>query len=89
MQPRTVIISPDALFQEVSGEGVILDLASSSYVGLDGVGVRFWQLLQLDPSFQQACDVLSEEYAVTAQQLESDLLHLVEQLSEAGLVTVA
>ena len=40
MLTQRVILSPEAMFQEIGGEGVILDLASSSYFGLDEVGVR-------------------------------------------------
>jgi hypothetical protein len=88
MLPQRVILSPEALFQDISGEGVILDLASSSYFGLDEVGVRLWQLLQTDTSLQSACEKLLAEYDVEAEQLEQDLLKLVGQLSDAGLVAV-
>lgn len=88
MLTQLITISPDALFQDISGEGVILDLASSKYFGLDEVGVRLWQLLQADASLQAACEVLLEEYDVEAEQLERDLAALVAQLAEAGLVTV-
>jgi len=88
MLPQRVVLSPEALFQEIAGEGVILDLASSSYFGLDEVGVRLWQLLLADPSLQAACTVLLTEYEVEPAQLEQDLSTLVGQLVEAGLATV-
>ena len=88
MLPQRVILSPEALFQEIAGEGVILDLASSSYFGLDEVGVRLWQLLQADPSPQAACETLLTEYEVEPAQLEQDLAKLLDQLVEAGLATV-
>lgn len=88
MLSQRVILSSDALFQELSGEAVILDLASSSYFGLDGVGVRLWQLLQADSNLESACQQLIQEYDVSREQLEQDLLILVEQLSEAGLVSM-
>ena len=88
MLPQRVILSPEALFQEISGEGVILDLKSASYFGLDEVGVRLWQLLQDDAGLQAACEKLLAEYDVEAAQLELDLLKLVGQLSDAGLVAV-
>jgi hypothetical protein len=88
MLPQRVILSPESLFQEIGGEGVILDLKSSSYFGLDEVGVRLWQLLQADPSLQAACDTLLTEYEVAPPQLEQDLIKLVDQLVEAGLATV-
>jgi hypothetical protein len=88
MLTQRVILSPDALFQEIGGEGVILDLKSSGYFGLDEVGVRLWQLLQADPSLQAACNTLLAEYEVGPAQLEQDLIKLVDQLTEAGLAAV-
>jgi len=88
MLPQRVVLSPDAMFQEIGGEGVILDLASSTYFGLDEVGVRLWQLLQVNPDLQAACDTLLSEYDVEPDQLEQDLLKLVAQLCEAGLAKV-
>jgi len=88
MLSQRVALSPDALFQEIGGEGVILDLKSSSYFGLDEVGVRLWQLLQADSSLQAACDTLLTEYEVEPAQLEQDLIKLLDQLTDAGLVTI-
>lgn len=89
MLPDRVILSPDTLFQEIAGEGVILDLSSANYYGLDEVGVRFWQLLQDDSNVRNACARLASEFDVTMDRLESDLSLLLEQLANAGLVTFA
>ena len=43
--PTQVEISPEALFQELDGETVLLNLQSERYYGLDDVGTRMWQLL--------------------------------------------
>ena len=83
-----VILSPEAMFQEIAGEGVILDLSSATYFGLDRVGTRLWQLLQESSNLQAASEKLLAEYEVDAEQLERDLLTLIQQLSDAGLVTL-
>ena len=88
MLTQRVILSPEAMFQEIGGEGVILDLASSSYFGLDEVGVRLWQLLKENPELQAACDILLAEFDVAQAQLEQDLVKLVGQLVDAGLASV-
>jgi hypothetical protein len=85
---RRVTLSENALFQDIAGEAVILDLTSASYFGLDGVGVRFWKLLQEDASLQRAYDMLLAEYAVEPALLERDLQALVAQLADAGLVAL-
>lgn len=86
MLNTTVRLSPEALFQELGGEAVILDLASSTYFGLDTVGARLWVLLQQDASVQRACVQLLEEFAVDAAQLERDVDNLLQQLAAARLV---
>ncbi len=83
-----VRISPDTMLQEIGGEGVILDLVSATYFGLDHVGVRLWQLLQANPALQAASDVLLAEYDVGPVTLEHDLRTLLDQLVAAGLATV-
>jgi len=88
MLSQRVVLSPDALFQEIGGEGVILDLKSSSYFGLDEVGVRLWQLLKADPNLQAASDVLLAEFEVEPAQLEQDLVKLIDQLVDAGLASI-
>ena len=83
-----VRLSPDALFQDIGGEGVILDLRSASYFGLDSVGVNLWKQLQADPSIDRACAALLARYDVEPERLAVDMESLVTQLAEAGLVTV-
>jgi hypothetical protein len=88
MLTQRVHLSSDAMLQEIGGEGVILDLASARYFGLDRVGLRTWQLLQADASLAAAASVLLAEYDVDPAALERDLITLVEQLVAAGLATV-
>ena len=80
--------SDDALFQEVGGEAVLLDLASERYFGLDPVGTRIWTLLADDDRLQSICDTLCAEYDAEPARIRDDLLALVTQLAEAGLVKV-
>ena len=78
----------DVLFQDVGGEAVLLSMASERYFGLDPVGTRVWHLLAVDPSLQSAFDALIREYDVEPDRLEAELLALVQQLSDAGLVGI-
>ena len=66
-------VSDDVLFQEVSGETVLLDLASDSYFGLDVVGTRVWGLLESGASVGDMLDVLLDEYEVERDVLEKDV----------------
>lgn len=81
--------SSEVLFQEVGGEAVLLNLESERYFGLDPVGTRIWALLGEDSHLQHAHATLCIEYDVPAATLETDLLALIDQLADAGLVTVS
>ena len=85
---QKVTISPDVLFQEVSGETVLLDLSSENYFGLDEIGTRIWELLNGGSSVGEVVDALLEEYDTDRKTLESDVAELLENLAEAGLISL-
>lgn len=80
--------TPDVLCQHVGDEVVLLDLASERYFGLDPVGSRIWQLLDQDLPLEQVLQCLCAEYDAPRDRLRDDLLLLVEQLTESGLVSI-
>ncbi|MGK2924512.1 MAG: PqqD family protein [Lysobacterales bacterium] len=79
-------ISEDVLFQEVSGETVLLDLASEQYFGLDSVGTRIWALLNEGAAAAAVVDTLLGEYEVERETLAADVDELLARLAEAGLI---
>lgn len=83
-------VSPndDVMVQEVGGESVLLDLASEQYFSLDAVGTRIWMLLGDQNNLASIVDQLCAEYQVEPERIRTDLLALVTQLAEAGLVKV-
>ena len=78
--------STEVLAQEVGGEAVLLDLAGERYFGLDPIGTRIWALLAPAPVLQQVHASLCAEFDADPARIETDLLALVRQLAEAGLV---
>ena len=79
----------DVLFQDVSGETVLLDMTSEQYFGLDEVGTRIWALLGENRAAGQIVDILLEEYEVERVSLEADVNELLASLLEAGLIKMA
>jgi hypothetical protein len=78
--------APDVVFREVEGEMVLLDLAAGRYFGLDEVGTRMWQVLTEADTLEAACEQLVGEFEVEPERLREDLLGLVEELRESGLL---
>jgi hypothetical protein len=83
LQPK---IPEHVLFRELGGEGVLLNLQTEQYFGLDEVGTRIWMLLVDAPTIQVAFDMVLQEYEVDAAQLMSDMRVLLQQLVEGGLL---
>jgi len=81
-----VRIQDDVLFQELQGEAVLLNLKTGVYLGLNQIGTRIWQLLQEDGALSRVLEVMLQEYDVTPEKLAQDLLNLVAQMEQQGLL---
>ena len=55
----------EPLTASVDGETVMLDAERGSYFALGPVGSRIWELLEEPRTFDELCDALQDEYAVT------------------------
>ena len=82
-------IPDDVLISNLQEESVILNLDSERYFGLDEVGTRFLSVLTTSDSIEAAYDRLVREYDVDAHVLRQDLLALVENLINQGLVELS
>ena len=80
--PRSAI----SLFHELSGEAVLLNLASGQYYSLDETGTRMWVLLAEHGEIEPVIAALLQEYEVTEQQLRVDLDKLISDFTAQGLL---
>src|SRR5688572_11995116 len=83
-----VRVPDDVLISHLQEEAVILNLISERYFGLDDVGTRMLSLLNNSQSIEAAYESLAAEYDVDKEVLRQDLIVLVENLLQQGLVTV-
>ena len=83
-----VKIPDDVLISKLQEESVILNLDSERYYGLDDVGTRFLAALTTSESIEAAYETLAREYNVDPQILRQDLLELVQNLVDQGLIQI-
>jgi hypothetical protein len=81
-----VNVPDDVLISRLQEESVILNLDSERYFGLDEVGTRFLSVLTSSDSIEAAYQRLSDEYHVDGDVLRQDLLELVENLINQGIL---
>lgn len=82
-----VSVSTEQVSSELEGEVIILNLAAGAYHGLDQIGARIWQLIQRPERVADVRDALLAEYDVSPQRCERDLLQLLNEMAEVGLLT--
>jgi hypothetical protein len=84
-----VLSAPEhVLVRKAGDETVLLNLRSEHYYGLEGVGARFWELVEAKTTFGEAVDSLRAEYDVAVETLTADLRALSADLHANGLLLV-
>ena len=84
----TINIPAVVSFTFVDEDAVLLNMHNGQYYQLDEVGARLWGLMREEKSLRESYQVLLDEYEVDSSQLEKDVLELVENLKEQGLVEI-
>lgn len=66
----------------------MLDLNSESYFGLNEVGTRVWDLIPEVAKLEDIYKKLLAEYEIDETALLNDLRQLIDDFSDAGLITL-
>ena len=82
---NSIAASDDAVFRELNGESVVLNLESGMYYGLDEVGTRVWQAAAPGATLADVLDCITAEFEVDRPSAERDLLELAGTLIGKGL----
>ncbi len=83
-----VVASTDQISSQLEDEAVILALGEGVYYGLDPVGARVWELVQTRRTVDEILTTILGEYDVSADRCQRDILGLLRQLAEVGLLEV-
>lgn len=87
---RDSIISadPEVVSCELEGGAALLDLRSSTYFSLNPIGADIWGMLADPASVDAIHGQLTERYEVDPHRCYADLVALLRQMAEAGLIKV-
>jgi hypothetical protein len=83
-----IVVSPDQVSCDLSGEAAILNLKSGVYFGLNTVGASIWKLIQEPRTIKEIRDALVEEYDVEPKCCVQDILELLQELSIHELIQI-
>jgi DNA integrity scanning protein DisA with diadenylate cyclase activity len=83
-----VVASQEQVASEVAGDVTILNLKNGTYYGLSDVGATVWQLLSEPRHVTELVDRVVAEYEVEAAQCQWDVLELLSNLEQEGLIDI-
>ena len=83
-----VVASPSQVSSDLQDESVILDVQSGTYYGLNDVGASIWSMIQNPTPVSDLQAAILAEYDVTPDECNRDVLDLLHQLCEIGLVHI-
>ncbi|MEW6607268.1 MAG: PqqD family protein [bacterium] len=84
----TIMRSSDQVSTSLGEEVVILSLKSEEYFGLKDVGAYIWNIIQEPKTVKDILEAIVNEYDVEPERCKGDLLALLEQLAEEGIIEV-
>lgn len=73
----------------VDGEAVLINLSNGLYYSMDKVGGVVWSMIAGGTSITRIADSVAKHYTRPADQVQTDVRQLVEQLLAEGLITVS
>jgi Coenzyme PQQ synthesis protein D (PqqD) len=84
----TVVAAKGQVSSDLGGEVAILDLDAGMYYGLEEVGARIWELVQEPRLVEEIQATILKEYEVDPARGRHDVLALLQELVDKGLVEV-
>jgi len=76
----------DVLATEVDGEMVMMDIKNGLYFGLDAIGTDIWKRLEAPVVVADLAAGLVRDYEAEPEAIEHDVLALLTDMAERGLV---
>ena len=82
---------PNVVSREIAGEQILVPIRKQAadmaaiYV-LNETGAQIWRLIDGRRSLADIGDVLAQEYNVRSETVEADLLEIIGQLEELGML---
>lgn len=82
---------PNVVSREIAGEQILVPIRKQAadmaaiYV-LNETGARIWRLIDGRRSLADIGDVLAQQYNVRPETVEADLLEIIGQLEELGML---
>jgi hypothetical protein len=72
----------------VEGETLVIHLPSGNYFSLNAVGTDIWESIDGARTPRDLAEIVVVEYDVDVERAQADVLHLISDLVNEGLVVI-
>lgn len=76
----------EVLFTSMGEDAVLLHVQRGDYYSLNKVGARLWVLTDGSKTIADLAGLITQEFDISREQAEMDIIELAEQLAKEGLV---
>lgn len=84
----TVSASSHQVYTTLGSESVVLELQAGTYFGVNEVGTAVWNFLQQPRQVADVIEYVVNNYEVSADRAEAEILIFLQNLADKGLVVV-
>lgn len=84
----SVVRSPDQVSGDLDGKAVLLSIENGEYYSMNEVGTRVWALLEQPIRVATLIERLQDEFDVSREQCEREVLEFLEHLRQDRLLRV-
>ncbi len=84
----TVYRNPEMLSSNMDGEKVMMSIENGEYYGLNQIGSRIWELIETPKTIDDLVGKLTDEFDVSPEICENDVMVFLRELLEKNLITV-
>jgi Coenzyme PQQ synthesis protein D (PqqD) len=90
LNPCSIVChKPNPVAADVAGETVLMSLERSRCYGLGEIGSEIWSKLAAPVRVEDLIADLSARYQAPSGVIERDVLHLLGQLADEGLIKIS
>ena len=89
LSSTTFVAVPHQVSVDIDGEAAVLDLQNGIYFALNEVATMVWNLLATPQTIGHLQQAITDVYDVSDAEARRDLLQLLGELRDEGLIIVA
>jgi len=80
--------NPKITYRDLEDGGVVLNLQSGAYHGLNRTGAAIWRLLEAEPTLDELVEQLGAQLDDSPSTLRDEVGRFLQEMRQRGLVTL-